>query len=263
MFTLSGILTLVSAQRGYVFLYNKSKKILDLKVYKTITGGGSTGYSKNIINSVFESGKPVLTMDAETDETFDQYNSVVSNRLKSIICVPITIDKRNVGVLYIDNPLAKGVFCEDDIGFLQLLLSHVITVMQGKNSFGDLWGSGIRHLEITDATKSKLDQIVNYLEENYSSEISREALAYSVGMSPNYMSKLFNEYTGKKISIFINELRIKDAEHKLSATEENIIDIAYSVGFESLRTFNRVFLHLKGLTPKEYREIFKFPENEL
>ena len=79
-------------------------------------------------------------------------------------------------------------------------------------------------------------------------------MAYSVDMSPNYISKLFRKYTGRKISRFINEFRVEDAARKLRETDINIIDIAYSVGFESLRTFNRTFLTIMGNTPVNYRK---------
>jgi AraC-like DNA-binding protein len=41
---------------------------------------------------------------------------------------------------------------------------------------------------------------------------------------------------------------------RLSETNDKIIAVAYDAGFESLRTFNRIFLRISGMTPLEYRE---------
>ena len=70
------------------------------------------------------------------------------------------------------------------------------------------------------------------------------------------MSKLFYQHTGKKINDYINHLRITDAARQLaeSSNGKKIIDIALSVGFDSLSTFNRAFKNVFNLTPSEYKK---------
>ncbi|MCP4131019.1 MAG: helix-turn-helix domain-containing protein [bacterium] len=107
---------------------------------------------------------------------------------------------------------------------------------------------------ITDSSREKLDSVISFMKENFTSDLSREGLAAAIDMNPNYFSSLFNEYTGKKINEFINSLRIEDASAKLIESDDSIIDIAFSTGFENLATFNRVFKSEKGMTPSKYRE---------
>jgi YesN/AraC family two-component response regulator len=109
-------------------------------------------------------------------------------------------------------------------------------------------------LNITFRTEEKIKKVMNYIEENYSSDISREGLAASVDVHPDNLGKLFKTYTNKKLGDYIYELRVKDAAIKLRETDDNIIDIAFSVGFESLRTFNRIFPKFMGTTPEKYRK---------
>ena len=68
-------------------------------------------------------------------------------------------------------------------------------------------------------------------------------------------SQFFKLYTGKKINDYINELRVQVAADKLRKTDENIIDIAFEVGFESLTTFNRTFARIMNITPGKYRSV--------
>lgn len=106
---------------------------------------------------------------------------------------------------------------------------------------------------ITDSSENKLNSVIDFINMNYTQDIAREGLAGAIDMSTDYMSRLFRKYTGKKISEYINELRIKDAIHRLEQGEEKIIDIALSVGFESLSTFNRAFKNVTGTTPTSFR----------
>ena len=61
-------------------------------------------------------------------------------------------------------------------------------------------------------------------------------------------------YTGKKISDYINELRIKRAIEKIEKGDMLILDIALEAGFESLSTFNRAFKKITGTTPSDYKK---------
>ncbi|MBU3916716.1 helix-turn-helix transcriptional regulator, partial [bacterium] len=56
-----------------------------------------------------------------------------------------------------------------------------------------------------------------------------------------------------KISDFLNRIRIEKASSLLRETDAKIIAVAYDVGFESLRTFNKVFLETMGVSPSDYR----------
>jgi two-component system response regulator YesN len=84
--------------------------------------------------------------------------------------------------------------------------------------------------------------------------MSREGLASLVDLSPDFLSRLFNQYTEKKISDYINEKRIVYAAKLLSNTDHTITFIAHSSGFETERTFNRVFKKITKQTPSSYRK---------
>lgn len=111
-----------------------------------------------------------------------------------------------------------------------------------------------KELSITDTSEEKLKRVIEFINENYTSDLSREGLAAAVGINPNYMGSLFKTYTGKTINEYINHLRIEDASKQLLEKNRRITDIAFSIGFESLVTFNRVFKKIMGQTPTEYRD---------
>jgi AraC-like DNA-binding protein len=106
---------------------------------------------------------------------------------------------------------------------------------------------------LTDKTITILKKVIGYIEDNYREDISREGLAAHFEISLSNLSRSFKIFTGLKIGDFINELRIRDAMVQLEKSEKLVIEIAFSVGFESLRTFNRAFGKIAGKTPTEYR----------
>lgn len=112
------------------------------------------------------------------------------------------------------------------------------------------------HGTITPDIRAKLDRAIAYIQEHYTEDISREGLAASIDMNHDYFGKMFIIYTGKKISVYINELRVLKAASLLSSTDQNIVNIAFSAGYESLSTFYRVFQGITGLSPLAYRERF-------
>ena len=105
--------------------------------------------------------------------------------------------------------------------------------------------------------EEKIQKVVSYIHDNYTFDISREGLAATVDVHPDSLGKLFKSVTSKKLGDYINELRVKDAAKKLVETDDNVINIAFSVGFDSLRTFNRVFPKFMNMTPEKYRKQFQ------
>ncbi len=107
---------------------------------------------------------------------------------------------------------------------------------------------------LTEKTKHKVEIVKKFLDKNYRDEISRDGLAEAVDMSPDHLGRMFKQYTGSKISEHLNSKRIEAACKELKETNRKIIDIAFGVGFDTLRTFNKVFLESVGVNPTNYRK---------
>lgn len=104
--------------------------------------------------------------------------------------------------------------------------------------------------------EEKIKNVIKYINDHYLTEISREDLAGSVGVHPDSLGKQFKKFTGYKLGDYINELRVNEAARRLREEDTNIIDIAFDVGFESVRTFNRIFPKFMNETPNNYRKIY-------
>ncbi len=113
------------------------------------------------------------------------------------------------------------------------------------------------HKEITETAEEKLNKVIEFIRENYTADISREGMASIVEMSPDFLSSVFNKKMGKRIDTYINELRIAEARCQLEETGKSITRIAFDIGYNDVRTFNRAFKTIVGMTPSEYLNSLK------
>ena len=99
-----------------------------------------------------------------------------------------------------------------------------------------------------------LHSIIQFVETNYTDDCSLDALSKSLGYHSVYLSRHFSELTGMHYTEYVNRHRISESVYLLKNTDASILDIAYSCGFRSLRSFNRNFKQTMGATPQSYRK---------
>ena len=107
----------------------------------------------------------------------------------------------------------------------------------------------------------KLKYVMNYINHNFTEELSLDTLAAIAGYSKFHFSRLFKKYNNMSCIQYINCKRIKMAEQLLCDPEISVTDIAMRSGFSSITTFNRIFKAHKNCTPSEFRKLFKNSDN--
>lgn len=95
--------------------------------------------------------------------------------------------------------------------------------------------------------------IISYCYENYNTDISLQSIADVLHISRCYISRIFSKRLHISFNDYINSLRIRKACEMLKAGDVSVTEIAYAVGYNSVRTFDRCFMAVRGMTPKEYR----------
>ena len=96
-------------------------------------------------------------------------------------------------------------------------------------------------------------QSVEYVAKNFREKISLEQMAYDLGVSKYVLSRLFSKTFHCNFTSYVNGVRLNYAMSMLEGTNEPITNICFECGFESQRTFNRVFKERYRLSPREYR----------
>lgn len=79
--------------------------------------------------------------------------------------------------------------------------------------------------------------------------------AEELGMSPDYLSDMLKQETGKNTQEHIHYIIIDRAKTKLLNSSNSISEIAYTLGFEYPQYFSKLFKQKTGMTPVEFRKV--------
>ena len=101
--------------------------------------------------------------------------------------------------------------------------------------------------------KTFIFDIISYISNNYRDDISLVSLAEHYGYEYHYLSRQFHALFHMNFKDFLNTYRLEHARELLLHTDMNITEIAHNSGFQTMRTFNRVFLQQTGMSPTEFR----------
>ncbi len=132
---------------------------------------------------------------------------------------------------------------------------EVATPGENANESPELAPRAAAEWTITPRTEALLQKTIARIQEDFRSEISRESLALELDWNPDNLGRFYKMYTGERIGDAINRLRVEQAAALLRDTEDRVTEIAFAVGFDSLKTFNRNFARLLHTTPSEFRKI--------
>ncbi|MBQ8508375.1 MAG: helix-turn-helix transcriptional regulator [Clostridia bacterium] len=104
------------------------------------------------------------------------------------------------------------------------------------------------------AEDSLFSRIMIYIIEHSREDITLNSVAAAFGYEPHYLCRYMKSVTDVGFRWLVNRCRIDDARQLLETTALPITEISLVSGYGCLRTFNRVFRQLEGVTPQEYRQ---------
>jgi serine phosphatase RsbU (regulator of sigma subunit)/pSer/pThr/pTyr-binding forkhead associated (FHA) protein len=125
------VFDVVPADRGYVMLFEspeddaRAGPELVCKAMKTRApaknNSADVEISRTISDQVLKKGASVLTSDAQQDPRFQERQSIVLGGLRSVMAVPLAVEGRISGMIYVDNPFHTNRFTERDLQLLTLI----------------------------------------------------------------------------------------------------------------------------------------------
>lgn len=98
-----------------------------------------------------------------------------------------------------------------------------------------------------------LGKVTEYMEQNLGEELSLSQVAEHVTVSKYHLSRCFKQYTGMNFVKYRNLMRLERAVTLLQNTDQSVSAIAFSCGFQDIRTCNRVFRQYTEHVPLDFR----------
>ncbi len=101
--SLDRLLTISGTDRGFIMLLEGGE--LETKVQRNLGQEveSSIQLSMSSVHAVFEKGEPIWIHNVADDEKLQAQQSVVDLKLKTILCLPLTLQGRRIGVVYLDS----------------------------------------------------------------------------------------------------------------------------------------------------------------
>ena len=104
-------------------------------------------------------------------------------------------------------------------------------------------------------TLKKMNDALQYIEENLTEEINYEKVAKRAYCSEYHFKRMFSFLAGISLSEYIRRRRLTMAALELQNGDVKVIDIALKYGYSSPDSFTRVFQKMHGITPSQAKAI--------
>jgi Nif-specific regulatory protein len=121
------------AERGFIFADNELKIARNMEK-KTV----EECMSRTVIQEVYNSKKPLLTVDAQVEPRFKDSESIMKGKVRSICAVPLVYSGVLHGIIYVDSTIKKGVFDKNTLQFLELFSNMAALAFVNATKFNKL-----------------------------------------------------------------------------------------------------------------------------
>lgn len=106
-----------------------------------------------------------------------------------------------------------------------------------------------------------LHQIVAYVRDHYAERITLSSVAHHVWLSPSYLSSVFSQEMGMRLTAYVQTVRVDKSKDLLLATHLSVADIAAETGFADQSYFTKVFTKTVGISPTQFRRQHSTSDN--
>ena len=160
---LDTVIEISNAERGFIILDQdgelgiESSRNIDKETVKK----AELKVSRSITRQVLESGRPVLTGDARHDPRTRTFASVSELRLESVLCVPLRLRGRSLGVIYVDNRFEANAFHRSHLRFIEFLADQATVFIENARLFEE----NSRKQEALQKSKDEVELLNRELQE--------------------------------------------------------------------------------------------------
>jgi signal transduction histidine kinase len=136
---MDAIIQLTGAERGFLMLLDHDGK-LEVQAARNFDqetlDGSEIAVSRTITRQVINSGRPVVTTNAQTDPRYAGQASIVAHALRSIMATPLRARGLIMGVIYVDNRVRSGIFSEKNLEFLDAFAAQAAVAIDNARLYG-------------------------------------------------------------------------------------------------------------------------------
>jgi GAF domain-containing protein len=179
------VIRLTGAERAFLVLINKETNELEIAVARNWDreniADNDAVISRSVVNQALKEEQAILTTNAQADDRFQNAKSIVNNQLRSILCIPLTLQGRGIGALYADNRITQDVFRHEQIPLLSAFGTQAAIAIENARRFGEVKSDLDRALTELQSLQIEIDrtrvekQVSQITESDYFQRLSIQA----------------------------------------------------------------------------------------
>ncbi len=258
--------TVKNTERPLTQLYVTNKIIELMIMYRRyiMAERGEKDYEQDIaaessiLSYIYGHSAEQLTL-AKVAGAFYMSESTLSRRISEITGTSFS---KLVSIIRIDKASDYLIYTGLTLDEIAVLVGFVDAPHLSKNFVTQVGVTPMKYRNIYGKSKSKFNRsgkelafaVMDYIHSNCSLEsINAEQVASGFGLSASAMNKLMLYYCDMNFETLLNYLRINRACELLATTDQFVIDVAFEVGYNNIKTFNTNFAKFKGMSPTVFR----------
>lgn len=117
-----------------------------------------------------------------------------------------------------------------------------------------MWQNGMILENAANGTNTTEKEMITYIRQNYTREISLQEFGMQFHLSEKYVSRYFKEHFHITLSQYINHLRLEHARQLLQESTVPVTEVALQSGYQNVSYFIRCFKKMYGVSPLKYRK---------
>ena len=135
------MIRITGAERGFLMLMDEETGDMVVEAARNILEESiddPSEISSSVIEDVMTTGEPLLTTNAQDDPRFQNRQSIISYNLRSILCVPLNMKDDTIGVIYVDNRIADGIFRDTHRDLMAAFANQAAVAIENARLFGQI-----------------------------------------------------------------------------------------------------------------------------
>lgn len=249
---------------AHLYAANKIVELMIMYHRYVVAVRGGKEYEKNImvegsiLNYLYAHSAERLTL-ASVAGAFFISESTLSKRIADTTGTTFSKLMSNIRVEKASDYL---IYTDLTLDAIALLTGFVDASHLSKHFVAQVGVPPIKFRKIYAKSKSKFNrankgmafEITDYIYKNFAAEkLSAGRVASQFGISVAEMNRLMLYYSDMNFETLLNFVRVNRACELLASTEFYVVDVAFEVGYNNVKTFNMNFFKSKGMTPSEFR----------
>lgn len=158
--------------------------------------------------------------------------------------------------------LGIDVYIYGGLFYTIIIYLFILKLMLNRSIFYELGKKKVyRHIDEDSTNLDDLSEMIHLFFEDekiyLDPDLSIDKLSALTGVGRHQLSEFINKKKEQSFPSFVNEFRLNHAKRQLLNTDQNISEIAYASGFNSISAFNTQFKKGIGITPTVFRKTYK------